>query len=72
MPREIKRFDIRAINPHGFEVIMPVVERDGALILWNGLDQQTLSLPANWTFQDMKSEIKRASGVTRMVMSPVR
>jgi hypothetical protein len=71
MPREIKRFDIRAINPHGVEIKMTLMERAGALTLCNGLGQTTLLLPTAWTWQDMESEVKRVSGITRMVMTRV-
>ncbi len=68
MTREIKRFSILAINMHGAKIKMEIVERDGMLMLWNGLDQQTLTLPAAWTWRDIEREVKRLSGVTRMVM----
>ena len=69
MPCETRRFEIRAINPHGIEVTMTIVERDGVLVLWNGLDRQRLSLPEAWTWQDIEGEIKRVSGVTRLVIT---
>lgn len=67
-PLEKKRFDVRAINSHGVEISMTVVERDGKLILWNGLDQQRLSLPSDWKYNDLEREIKRLSSVTRLVI----
>ena len=70
MPREIKRFSILAINTHGAEIKMAIVERDGTLMLWNGLDQRPLTLPVVWSWQDIESEVKRVSGVTRMVIIP--
>lgn len=72
MPKEIKHFAVQAINKDGFEISMTIVERDGALILLNGLGQSTLSLSDNWTAAEMESEIKRLSGVTRLVVMPIR
>ncbi len=67
-PLEKKRFDVRAINSHGVEISMTVVERDGKLILWNGLDQQWLRLPPDWKYNDLEQEIKRVSGILRLVI----
>lgn len=68
MPRETTRYNLLAINQYGAQISMKIVERDGVLMLWNGLAQHSLSLPAQWTWQDMESEVKRLSGVTRVVM----
>ena len=54
MAREAKRFDILAVSQTGVEVSMKIVERDGALILWNGLDQHLLSLPSVWDWKDIE------------------
>ncbi len=70
MPKEIKRFVVKAINKDGFEISMTIVERDGALILWNGFGQSTLSLSDKWTAAEMESEIKRLAGVTRLMFMP--
>lgn len=49
---------------------MTIVEHNGKLILWNGPDRQTLTLPADWTWLDIESEVKRLSDGARMVMIP--
>jgi hypothetical protein len=69
MPNEIKGFDVRAINQHGVEISMAIVQRGDALILHKGLDHQVLSLPESWVWQDLEREIQRLSGVTRMVVT---
>jgi hypothetical protein len=47
---------------------MTVAERDGALILWNDLGQDKLTLATDWTWNDLEGEIKRLSGATRVVL----
>jgi hypothetical protein len=67
-PHEKKLHDVDAINSYGVQIRMTIVERDGRLILWNGLDQRWLSLPPDLKADDLEKEIKRVSGVTRLII----
>jgi hypothetical protein len=68
MPREKKRYDVRAINAYGIEISMQIVERDGRLILWNGLDQKWLKSAPDCEYEELEQEVKQHSGVSRLVI----
>jgi hypothetical protein len=69
-PEDRKCFEIPAINAHGVEVSMTIVERQKALFLYNGLSQQKLSLAPDCAWGDLEVEVKRLSGVVRLVLIP--
>jgi hypothetical protein len=70
MPRDIVRFRVVAINQHGKEVLMKIVERSNRLWFWYGLDQVPLVAPPDCNMADLQLEVKQLAGLSRLVVTP--